>query len=160
MFPWNFLFPFLKNNRDNLPKSFPFDVQSLINQVVSQVIPDNLQQMMDQNTNQGVQNSKQNVKNSKRSNHPLNADVFETHSEVYVRVPIKDPEWVKQVKIFHTTNQSIIEGIPDQEDKHVITLPAIVKKKGSSAKYKDDTLEIRLVKNTDFQYSQIDVTEI
>ncbi|PLT34991.1 Hsp20/alpha crystallin family protein [Bacillus sp. V5-8f] len=160
MFPWNFLFPFLKNNRDNLPKSFPFDIQSLINQVVSQVIPDNLQQMMDQHTNQGVQNSKQNVQNSKRNNHPLNADVFETHSEVYVRVPIKDPEWVKQVKIFHTTNQSIIEGIPDQEDKHVITLPAIVKKKGSTAKYKDDTLEIRLVKNTDFQYSQIDVTEI
>lgn len=161
MFPWNLLFPLQKNNhRDSFKKAVPNDIQSFINQLFSQVIPANMQQMMDQNQGATFQNTQENAHNPRKNNHPLHAEVFETHSEVYVRIPIRNPDLIKQLKIYHTSNQSIIEGIPAQEDKHIITLPAIVKKKGSSAKYKDETLEIKLMKNLDFQYSQIDVTEI
>lgn len=161
MFPWNILFPFIqKNNGDALKKAVPNDVQSFINQLLSQVIPANMQQMMERNQGATFQNDQDNFQSPMKKNHPLNAEVFETHSEVYVRILLRDPALIKNVKIYHTSNQSIIEGIPLPEDKHIITLPAIVKKKGSSAKYKDEMLEIKFVKNLDFQYSQIDVSEI
>ena len=67
---------------------------------------------------------------------------------------------LKELRIYHTPNQLMIEHIPEKDQKHSITLPAMVKKKGSSAKYKDGILEIKLIKSYDIQYSQIDVTEI
>ena len=90
----------------------------------------------------------------------LNSTAFETHDFVFVRIPIKKEEWIKQLQIYHTSNQLIVEHIPDHEDKHTVTLPAIVKKKGAVANYKDGMLEVRIPKNVDMQFSQIDVTEI
>ena len=90
----------------------------------------------------------------------MNSTAFETHDSVFVRIPIKDETMLKELRIYHTANQVILENIPEQDDKHSITLPAIVKKKGSSAKYKDGFLEIKLIKSYDVQYSQIDVTEL
>lgn len=90
----------------------------------------------------------------------LSSSAFETHDYVYVRIPIKDEEWIKKLRLYHTTNQLIVEHIPQQEDKHTITLPAIVKKKGASANYKDGILEVKIPKNIDMQFSQIDVMEI
>jgi HSP20 family molecular chaperone IbpA len=54
----------------------------------------------------------------------------------------------------------MVENISERDDKHSITLPAMVKKKGSSAKFRDGILEIKLIKSHDIQYSQIDVTEM
>ncbi|MDQ0217926.1 Hsp20/alpha crystallin family protein [Peribacillus cavernae] len=161
MFPWNMLFPFQKNDSNNIKNMQPDEIQSFIDQLFSQVIPGNMQQMMEQHQSGApFQSAQQNVQGNKANQYPLNAEIFETHSEVYVRIPIQSPEMVKQAKIYHTSNQSIIEGIPAPEDKHVFTLPAIVKKKGASARYKEKTLEIKLLKNFDFQYSQIDVSEV
>lgn len=129
------------------------DVQSFIEKVFSQVIPENMQGMMNQNDG-----SSQKV--NAKSEHPLHADVFETHLYVFVRIPIEDESWLKKMKLYHTSNQSIIEGIPEESDRHVITLPALVKKKGASAQYKESTLEIRLQKSFNTQYSEIDVSDI
>ncbi|MEH7158698.1 Hsp20/alpha crystallin family protein [Neobacillus drentensis] len=90
----------------------------------------------------------------------LDSTAFETHDFVYVRMFIKKEEWVKHLRIYHTTNQLIVEHIPQREDKHTITLPAIVKKKGASATLKDGVLEVKLPKNIDMQYSEIELTDI
>ena len=155
MFPWNSLFSFKNNtNQKEFMKNMQqSDVQSFIEKVFSQVIPDNMQGMMNQNDG-GSQ------KVNARSEHPLHAEVFETHLYVFVRIPIQDESWLKKMKLYHTSNQSIIEGIPEESDRHVITLPALVKKKGASAQYKESTLEIRLQKSFNTQYSEIDVSEI
>lgn len=91
---------------------------------------------------------------------PLNSSAFETHDSVFVRIPIKDESLLKELQIYHTATQLMVEHIPERDAKHSIKLPAMVKKKGSSAKYKDGILEIKLIKSYDIQYSQIDVTEI
>ena len=42
----------------------------------------------------------------------LNISTFETHDHVYVRVHIKDESQLATIKVFHTSNQLIIEGLP------------------------------------------------
>jgi HSP20 family molecular chaperone IbpA len=89
----------------------------------------------------------------------LITSVFETHDYVFVRITINNEEWLKQLRIYHTSNTMIIEHIPELTDKHTLILPAIVKKKGASARFKDGMLEVRVPKNTDMQFSEIEVTE-
>ncbi|MFJ7745837.1 Hsp20/alpha crystallin family protein [Peribacillus sp. NPDC097295] len=154
MFPWNSLFSFQKNpnQKDFLKNMQQSDVQSFIEKVFTQVLPENMQGMTNQKDGSFQ-------KENKKSDHPLHAEVFETHSYVFIRIPVKDEAWLKQMKLYHTSNQSIVEGIPEATDRHVITLPALVKKKGAAAQYKDGTLEIRLPKSFNSQYSEIDVSE-
>ena len=87
----------------------------------------------------------------------LNVSIFETHDHVYVKVLIKDESQLSTVKIFHTSNQLIIEGLPTLDNRHVITLPSIVKMKGATSEYRDDFLQIKMVKKTDLQFTEIDV---
>jgi HSP20 family molecular chaperone IbpA len=82
---------------------------------------------------------------------------FETHDHVYVRVLIKDESHLATLKVFHTSNQLIIEGLPTLDDKHVVTLPSIVKMRGAVSEYREGFLQIRLVKRTDLQFTEIDV---
>ena len=63
-----------------------------------------------------------------------------------MRVHIKDESQLSTIKIFHTSNQLIIEGLPFLEEKHVVTLPSIVKMKGAISEYRDDYLQIKMVK--------------
>ena len=84
--------------------------------------------------------------------------VYETHDFVFVRIVIEQEEWLQQLKLYHTSNLLIIENIPEPGKKHTITLPALVKKKGSSAQYKEETLEIKILKNIDMQFSEIDIS--
>ena len=87
----------------------------------------------------------------------LNISTFETHDHVYVRVHIKDESQLATIKVFHTSNQLIIEGLPSLEEKHVVTLPSIVKMKGAISEYRDDYLQIKMVKKIDLQFTEIDV---
>lgn len=87
----------------------------------------------------------------------LNISTFETHDHVYVRVHIKDESQLATIKVFHTSNQLIIEGLPFLEEKHVVTLPSIVKMKGAISEYRDDYLQIKMVKKIDLQFTEIDV---
>jgi HSP20 family molecular chaperone IbpA len=157
LFPWN-IFPFDKDMKDKLTKMKPDEVNNYVQDIMGKIMPANMKGVM--NTPEmfpSLQSSESPV-NSTRG--VLNPAVFETHDFVYVRIPISKEEWVKQLRIYHTSNQLIVEQIPHHEDKHTITLPAIVKKKGATATYKDSMLEIKIPKNVDLQYSQIDVTEM
>lgn len=95
----------------------------------------------------------------KKENVPssLGISAFETHDHVYVRIFIGDESHLSNLKIFHTSNQLIIEGLPSFDHKHVVTLPCIVKMKGSTSEYRDDFLQIKMVKKTDLQFTEIDV---
>ena len=90
----------------------------------------------------------------------LPATIFETHSDIFVRLSMENSDLLKNIKIVHTSNILIVEGIPEHTDRNTYTLPAIVKKKGSTALYKEGALEIKLPKINDLQYSEINITEM
>lgn len=137
----------------------PDEIEKYVQTIMNQVFPQQMQGMMpSQNFMPGF-NNQQDTRPSQQSS-SLPSSVFETHNDVFIRIPIKNDQWLKDMRIYHTSNQMIIEHIPQQEDKHTIVLPALVKKKGATAFYKDGTLEMKIPKNIDMQYSEIDVTEI
>ncbi len=141
--------------KERLQKMNPEQIDQYIQSIMGKVIPSN---------SNGMVNSDQFLKHF--SSHPsqqetvLNTAVFETHDCVFIRVPIKDESVLEQLRVYHTANQLVVEHIPEINDKHSITLPAIVKRKGASAKYKNGILEVRLIKSYDMQYSEIDVSQI
>lgn len=157
MFPWN-IFPFDKNIKDKMTKMKPEEINNYVQDVLGKLMPGNMKAGI--NPAEMFQGFQSSVSPPISTSDRLQSTAFETHNYVYVRIPIKQEEWVKKLRIYHTSNQLIIEHIPHHDDKHTITLPAIVKKKGATATFKDGVLEVKIPKNIDLQYSQIDVTEI
>ncbi|WP_374717516.1 Hsp20/alpha crystallin family protein [Neobacillus sp.] len=155
MFPWN-MFPFNKNLRDTLQKMKPEEIEKYVQDLLEKMMP-NMQGMM--NPNDVFQQFQPSDSNSHSSAIRINASTYETHDHVYIRIPINNHDALKKLRLYHTSNQLIIEHFPEYGEKHTITLPAIVKKKGGEANLKDGILEIRIPKNIDMQYTEIDVTE-
>ncbi|MFL6562527.1 hypothetical protein QF028_001294 [Neobacillus sp. B4I6] len=157
LFPWD-KFPFDNDLKDKITKMKPEEINNYVQDLMGKIMPANMKGVMNpQEMFKGFQSS---VSPQEPTRSILNSTAFETHDFVYVRIPIKKEEWIKQLRIFHTSNQLIVEHIPQHEDKHTIILPAIVKKKGATATFKDYMLEVKIPKNVDMQFSQIDVTEI
>jgi HSP20 family molecular chaperone IbpA len=157
LFPWN-KFPFDKDIKEKMTKMKPEEINNYVQDILGKIMPGNMNSGINpQEMFQGFQSP---VSSSEPRSERLNSIAFETHDFIYVRISIKKEEWVKQLRIYYTTNQLIVEHIPDHEDKHTITLPAIVKKKGATATFKDGVLEVKIPKNIDLQFSQIDITEI
>lgn len=156
LFPWN-IFPFDKDIKEKMAKMKPEEINNYVQDILGKIMPGNMKTGM--NPQEMVQGFQSSVPSPVSTSNRLNSTSFETHDFVYVRILIKKEEWVKQLRIYHTSNQLIVEHIPHHEDKHTITLPAIVKKKGATATFKDGVLEIKIPKNIDLQFSQIDVTE-
>lgn len=153
MFPWNTLFSSHKNQNNFLKNFQHHDVQSLIEKVFAEVMPENIHDLMNQKT--ASQETASQTKDQ-----PLQAHILETHSFLYIRIPIKDESWLKQMKLVHTSNQCIVHDVPNEQDQHIITLPTLVRKKGTTVQYKDHILEIRLQKQNEMSYSEIDVSEL
>ncbi|RTR31048.1 Hsp20/alpha crystallin family protein [Robertmurraya yapensis] len=149
MFPWNFS-PFNKETMQKLKRMRPEEVENYVSEVMGKMFPPEMQGM---NFTKGFNSS------TEESSPSLSVSVFESLDYVYVMIPINNEDWLQKMKLYYTSNQLIIEHIPEPEDKQTITLPAIVRKKGSRATYKDGTLEIKIPKNIDMQYSEIDITE-
>lgn len=110
------------------------------------------------NPDEASNQMKNDSSNSVQSSKDLNAEMFETHDFIFVRVPLKDEAQLKQMKLFYTSNQVIIEHIPEMSDKHTLILPATVKRKGAQASHRDGVLELKLPKNMDFNFSEIDIS--
>lgn len=161
MFPWN-LFPFNKDMKNMMKQMKPGEVDKYVQDIMNQMFPQGMQGMQGMTSPKSFMPGFENEArpNSSSSANPLHSHVFETHYDVFIRIPIKHENWLKSMRIYHTSNQVIIEHIPESEDKHTIILPALVKKKGATAFYKDGMLEMKIPKNIDMQYSEIDVTEI
>lgn len=94
------------------------------------------------------------------SNESLQYSVFETHEDIFIRIVIESEEWLRALRLTHTSNLLILEHIPEYQDTHKILLPALVKRKGTTARFKDGVLEIKIPKNIDFQFSEVDITDL
>ena len=153
MNPWNFLFPFQKHMKNFSPGMGTNEMETFMKNMFEQVSKNSA------NDAAAGNNIHQPAGEAENTN-PLNVHVFETHHDVYVRVPVKNTESLKKLKIYHTSNTAIVEDYPHIGDKHIFTLPSIVKKKGGSANFKDGILEIRLEKAFDLQYSEINISNL
>ncbi|MCR8847211.1 Hsp20/alpha crystallin family protein [Rossellomorea sp. SC111] len=168
MFPWS-LFPFNKNMKDQMNQMNPKEMDNYIQGMMKKMFPGGWDSMMNPNDmmngaqsfmnpmgNQGQQTKRE---EETRSPSTIPTNVFETFEDIYIRFHVPNEEWMKQLKIFHTSNQAIIENIPGCEERQVITLPCLVKKKGAVAQYKEGILELKIPKSIDMQYTEIDVSE-
>lgn len=165
MFKFHSFFPFNKEMQEMLEKVNPAEIQKFVHESISKAVPPTLPQQLGQMDffNNAYRNDQgRDTEDSK----PFPADrkykpkVFETHNEVYVQLDVKNTEKLKELKVFHTSSQLIIEGLPDKGEPLTLSLPAIVKKKESRARYKDGILEIKLIKWMDHSYTQIDIKGI
>ncbi|WP_142752233.1 Hsp20/alpha crystallin family protein [Neobacillus piezotolerans] len=84
------------------------------------------------------------------------ASIFVTHDYVYARLPISEGN-EENIRLYHTSNQLIIENLPGQGEKLSYDLPAVVKKKGATASVRDGILEIKLIRAIDVQLSEINL---
>lgn len=154
MFPFN-MFPFNKELKGSFQGMQSQDIDKYVQDMMSKVFSQmntvtNLQNTPLANQHEPVQSQK----GSQTS------PIFETHDFVFAMIPIKEEEWLRRMKVYHTSNQLIIEHVPEENDRKVYTLPSTVKKKGASATYKDGVLEVKIPKNIDLQYSEIQVSEL
>ncbi|MGM0845295.1 MAG: Hsp20/alpha crystallin family protein [Bacillota bacterium] len=167
MFPWNSFFPFNKNMKDMMKNMNPQEVDQYVKGVMKQMFPSDWQGMQNPGDLMSNMNNMMNGSSSETSrehSHQENSEkipvnVFEALENIYIQLKISDEELVKKMKVFHTSNQAILENIPSAGERQVITLPSLVKKKGSSAQYKEGILEIKIPKSIDLQYTEIDVSE-
>ncbi|WP_113929222.1 Hsp20/alpha crystallin family protein [Bacillus sp. P14.5] len=167
MFPWNSFFPLNKNMKDMMKNMNPEDVDQYVKGVMKQMFPSDWQgtqnpgDFMNNMNNMmgGKQNGPEKDQERHENNPKIPVNVFEALEHIYIHIKLQDEELVKNMKVFHTSNQAILENIPSSGERQVITLPSLVKKKGSSAQYKDGILEIKIPKSIDLQYTEIDVAE-
>ncbi|PLR81612.1 Hsp20/alpha crystallin family protein [Bacillus sp. V33-4] len=158
MFPWN-LFPINKDMKNMMKQVKPEEIEKHIEEMMSKMFPPNMQDMINPKEFASAVNPVPHDAR-KQSIVPLEEAVFETHDFVFVRIPIRNQEWLHNMKLSHTSNQMIVEHIPEDDDKHTITLPALVRKKGATAHHKDGILEIRIPKSVNMQFSEIDITDV
>ncbi|MFS0637564.1 Hsp20/alpha crystallin family protein [Mesobacillus foraminis] len=154
MFPWN-LHEGIKKRVENMN---PEEIDKYVQSMVAKMFPQNMEGVMNpQEWLKGIQGLQPDPGQAESR---LNASVFETHEFVFIRIPIKDDAWLKNMKILHTSNQAIIKNIPQSGEQHTIPLPAIVKKKGAIASHRDGILEIKLPRSFHTQISEINVPDI
>jgi HSP20 family molecular chaperone IbpA len=167
MFPWS-LFPFNKNMKEQMNQMNPKEIDSYVQEMMKKMFPGGWSSMMNPNeTMKGNQpfihpmSEEQNQEGTQSSNSSFSipVNIFETFEDVYIRMKIPEEEWMKRMKIFHTSNQAIIENIPENGDRQVLTLPSLVKKKGAIAQFREGILELKLPKSIDMQYTEIDVSD-
>jgi HSP20 family molecular chaperone IbpA len=160
MFPWNFS-PFNKKMNSQLSPLNPNEIEKFVKEMMGQMMSGQMQGMMNTSEWTSPSNSSpaQNNGETKTNGAALSYSVCDTHNDIFVRIGIKEESWLSSLKLYLTSNQLIIEHIPNQNDKTTVTLPAIVRKKGSSTSYKDEILEVKIPKHIDMQYSEIEVLE-
>ncbi|WP_175991391.1 Hsp20/alpha crystallin family protein [Bacillus sp. Marseille-Q1617] len=169
MFPWS-LFPFSKDMKEQMNQMNPKEIDSYVQDMMKKMFPGGWNNMMNPaETMKGHQpfihpmsnepnHHHQDSKGSSPS-HSIPVNIFETFEDVYIRLKIPNDEWMKQLKIYHTSNQAIIENIPEHGDRQVLTLPSLVKRKGAVAQFRDGILELKIPKSIDMQYTEIDVSD-
>ncbi|WP_125480934.1 Hsp20/alpha crystallin family protein [Mesobacillus subterraneus] len=135
----------------------PEEIEKYVQQMMGKMLQPNMKGMLKpEEWLKDIQH--QNMNEPQKPSNTLGAEMFETHDYVFVRIPLKDETHLKQMKLFYTTNQVIIEHLPELSDKHTLILPATVKRKGASATHRDYVLELRFPKITDLHYSEIDIS--
>jgi HSP20 family molecular chaperone IbpA len=86
----------------------------------------------------------------------LQSEVFETHDYMIAKIKIPNQINPRKIKILFAINQIRLEGLPENR-KPILQLPAHGRFQGSKAVFKDDILEIRIPKETNENFKQINV---
>lgn len=87
----------------------------------------------------------------------LQATTFESLDHVYVKILLTDSSRLSHLKVYHNSNQLILEGIPDRDDRHVINLPSTVTMKDTVSEFRDSFLQVKMRKRNDPQFTEIAV---
>jgi hypothetical protein len=155
LFPWNLL-PFDRNSQKKFLEMKPDEIEKYVQQMMGKVFQPNMNGML--KPEEWLREMDKNTNPPSDSVNSIKAEIFETHDYVFIRIPLKNEAWLKQMKLFYTSNQVIIEHIPELSDKQTFILPSPVKRKGAAASHKEGILELRLSKQADLQYSEIDLS--
>lgn len=142
----------MKNIAD---KMNPADIQSYVSEMIKKYVPPHMENSNVPFNFQTANSSQAQEKEQQK----FHVDVFETFDHIFIRIQLPDEETHKQLKIFHTSNQAIIENMPEPGKRHTIILPSLVKRKGATALVKDLILEIKIPKMDDMQLTEVDVSE-
>lgn len=133
----------------------PSDIQTYVEDMIKKYIPSQWENSADN----GTTNSFDLSGSEPAEKEKLDVAVFETFDHVFIRIKLQSEDQQKQIKFFHTSNQAIIENFFEVGDRHTITLPCIVKRKGATALVKDLILEVKIPKSVDMQYTEVDISE-
>ncbi|MBS4199406.1 Hsp20/alpha crystallin family protein [Bacillus sp. FJAT-49732] len=155
MFPWG-MFPFNEDIKKLTEQLNPSDVHSYVNDMMKKLMKNT---PMDNMVSPQMNNNNNDNDHQQTSQNEITARVFETFDDVFVRLRLPENVSLSQLRIFHTSNQAIIENLQGDGAKQVITLPSLVKKKGATAQVKNQILEIKIPKSDDLQYTEITVSE-
>lgn len=161
MFPWNF-FPFDKDIQSKVKNMKPEEVNQFVQNIMGKVFESAMPNSMNPQEMMKLfqPSSETQEKRTTAGESTINYSLFETHDYIYVRINMDTDEWLTRLRLSHTSNLLLLENIPENGHKHSIPLPSLAKKKGTTANYKDKTLEVRIPKDIDTQYSEINVTDI
>ncbi|MFZ2464729.1 MAG: Hsp20/alpha crystallin family protein [Caldibacillus thermoamylovorans] len=154
MWPWGF-FGSNKANFDPFQYLSEGEFQQMLDQWMKQAFPDFIQSMMNDGTTFHHKNKDE--ENENRETSTVKETLFETHDDIFIRIPIQDEKQIDRLKIYYSLNKCVIDGLNEDSSPHTIILPATVKKKGAKAIYRDQILEIRIPKSIEWQMSEIDV---
>lgn len=158
MLPWN-NFPFNEEMKKLLQNKGTTEIDKYVYEMVSKMLPQNMAGMM--NSEAGMNGTPLYQQKSDRQENEagLTPSTFVTHDFVFARIPIKNEDWLKEIKIFHTSHELIIENNQSSEFKSTYPLPVPVRKKGATATYKDQILEIRIPRSIQTQISEISIPD-
>lgn len=159
MFPWNKMFPFPKDYmKGEIFKQS--DVEKMMNKAMGGKLPLNAGSMLQSHEffEQSFDLLNRVQQKKKRKGKPnFQSQVFETHEDVIVRFPLPSDELLRELIIHHDASTCYLKNIPDSGNQQVIRLPCIVKSTGSTAKYKNGILEIRIPKETNNTKTKIPI---
>lgn len=145
MIPWG-NFPFKDEFKKMAEDMKPGDIQSYVNEMMRKF---NVTQFSDTTENPS----------NPSDTSDLGSNVFETFDSVYIRLSLPKDVTLKHLRIYHTSNQAILENIHEKGDRKVIVLPCVVKKKGATAQVKDNILEIKIPRSDDLQFTEVSISE-
>jgi len=146
MADFNSFNPFDKNMQQWMKHLQENSIEDYIQDILSKSIP---------STYQNFNPLKGNFWEGENKSDSINESVFETHDDVYIIIPIPNSMMHNQLKVYHTSNLAIVEGIPTSESRNIITLPSLVQQRGGTASIKNNILQIKLLKNVDTQFTEL-----
>ncbi|MBM4761995.1 Hsp20/alpha crystallin family protein [Bacillus sp. B15-48] len=159
MLPWN-NFPFSDEMKKMLHSNGSTEIDKYVHEMLNKMMPKNMEGMANPQSWMKGMPAFQQESQQQSEDRQVQIAVFETHDFVFIRIPIEDEHWLKEMKIFYTSHELIIENIPKSEDKNTITLPVPVRKKGATATHRDCILEIKIPRSIQSQISEISVPDV
>ncbi|MFD1705298.1 Hsp20/alpha crystallin family protein [Siminovitchia sediminis] len=154
MFPWG-TFPFNEDAKKWSEQMSTSDIQSFVNEMLKKYLPSQMENIASQQNSASNHTINENQHDSKRPD----TQVFETFDFVFIRIHLLNEDQKTRLKFFHTSNLAIIENFFEDGDRFSIPLPCLVKRKGAVALIKDLILEVKIPKNIDMQFTEVDITE-